>query len=161
MFYDSLLCCFILFISRLVSAIPLNPLSQGGDLTSDNTPYNCRPIRNLTTSVSILHFAKLVLTRLTRRALPFPRIYAVPGSQDSVFLHVMCAWRPMNEQDYFATNHALQTALIGKLRTRGDLTLDAVGIQRRVGPVEMSTSSHHTGRYHIPHLRLSLGFLSR
>ncbi|KAI4178043.1 MAG: hypothetical protein LQ348_005713 [Seirophora lacunosa] len=61
----------------------------------------------------------------------------------------MCAWRPMNEQDYFATNHALQTALIGKLRTRGDLTLDAVGIQRRVGPVEMSTSSHHTGRYDI------------
>lgn len=147
MLFFGLLCWAITLISHVATVTCLYPPGQDKESTLDNSASDCGWVRNLTMSVTILHLRHIVLIRLTSRALPFPRFSVVPGTQQSVFLHFTCAWDRIDEQAYYATYHALQMALVHNLRTRGDLTLDADGIQRQVGSLKMSTSTFHTGKY--------------
>ncbi|KAL8931639.1 MAG: hypothetical protein Q9216_007131 [Gyalolechia sp. 2 TL-2023] len=86
---------------------------------------------------------------MSRPAPPFPELYAVPGTDTSVFLHVKFAWDRIEQREYAPTSRVIQTALSVLIRQNGDLALDSVGLVRRVRNLEMSIAPFHTGQHKL------------
>ncbi|KAL8925787.1 MAG: hypothetical protein Q9208_003284 [Pyrenodesmia sp. 3 TL-2023] len=82
---------------------------------------------------------------------PFPPVYPVPFTENSVFLHVSHRWEKIvDTREYYRTNFAVKDALRRLMRTRGgDFTLEERGVVKTVGRMQVDIAPVPGRRYDL------------